>query len=74
MIKGEKKMQSKDIVLREIRKVKNENKKKYLYLLQRRGKIGIYSNAKGYRCYSPAEFKHYNETKKRGAPLKLKGE
>lgn len=56
--------------MRQIRKLKDKNKKAYIYILQQRHLIHKYVNARGYVCYDAEELKHYLRTNKVGRPAK----
>lgn len=56
--------------MRQIRKLKNKNKRAYIYILQQRKLIHKYINPRGYVCYDPQELEHYLKTNKVGRPAK----
>lgn len=56
--------------MRQIRKLKDKNKKAYIYILQQRHLIHKYVNARGYVCYDAEELKNYLRTNKVGRPAK----
>lgn len=58
-------------MLREIRRIKEEGKKKYIYCLLNNGKLPKHINDKGYVCYNPEELKMFQKTHKRGRPPKI---
>ena len=57
-------------MLREIRKIKTLNKRKYIYILQYRKFIKRYINEKGYVCYDAEEYKQWHKQAKIGRPPK----
>lgn len=58
------------IKMRQIRKLKNKNRRAYIYILQQRKLIHKYINPRGYVCYDAEELKHYLRTNKVGRPAK----
>lgn len=63
------------MVLKEIRKIQDRNKKIYLHSLVSKGKLKQYTNEKGYVCYDADEYKEYKKHVRVGRPLKnQKGE
>ena len=56
--------------MRQIRKLKNKNRRAYIYILQQRKLIHKYTNSRGYVCYDPQELQEYLRTNKVGRPAK----
>ena len=56
--------------MKQVRKVKNDVKRQYIYVLQQRGLIHKYTDERGYVCYEEQELKEYKKTNKLGRPSK----
>lgn len=61
-------------LLREVRRIREMPKQKYIYFLLNNNKIPKHINSKGYVCYSIEELKNFQKTHRRGRPPKIKGE
>lgn len=61
-------------MLKEIRKIADRNKRVYMHILVRRGKLKGYVNEKGYECYDADEYKEYKKNVRMGRPSKLSKE
>lgn len=58
-------------MIKEIRRIKEKGKQKYIYHLINEGKLPKHINDKGYVCYEPEELKKFQKNNKRGRPPKI---
>lgn len=61
-------------MLKEVRKLRSQERKNRIWNALTRGKITKHINSKGYVCYDSKEFDLYLKTAKKGRPAKINKE